>query len=473
MNRTVKKGILLFLCSLGFIKTYPAIIEGFAPDYAGRVLVFYTYSDPVLKNKNEALRLVIDDKGNFRQEVKTDVTLFCLSDFDIYKMMMMVTPESSLKIKLPPLRKKTLVESKNPYFKPVALWIQVIGAKDDEINNLVSKLELRYNQLTNRYFNQLYYRNSTDYLDSVKVALESEFLIYNQPLLKRQVGLKLKILESEINPAGNLKIFKGIFLPDYDITNPAFIDLFDMVFANKLTDEANSIKAGDLKKAISSGNLVLIKNFFREKYNLDANVADYVILKILHDAYYSRQFSEKTIVTMLDDKLFVDNADKKIREIAAGVKQKLLFLSPGSIAPVICLEDLSEQPQCSDKLKENTYVLFADTEMKVCQEHLKYLSTIASKFKSPFGIYIVIKNSDIKTIKKFFSENEIPGIKVIEDLDNRFAGEYKVRSYPSAFLLDGNHKVLLAPAKNPLDGFEMEYAVLLREKQMEKFRNQR
>jgi hypothetical protein len=473
MNRTVKKGILIFLCSLGLIKTYPATIEGFEPDYAGRILTFYTYSDPVLKNKNEAFRLVIDSKGNFRQEVKTDETLFCLSDFDIYRILMIVTPESSLKIKLPPLRKKALVESKNPFFKPVVLWIQVVGAKDGEVNELVSKLELKYNQLTNRYFNQLYYRNSTGYIDSVKIALETEFQGYNQPLLKRQVELKLKILESEINPASNQKIFKGISLPDYNITNPAFIDLFDMVFANKLTYEANSIKAEDLKKAINSSNLPQIKKFFCEKYNLNANVADYVVLKIIHDAYYSNQFSPKAILSMLDDKLFVENADKKIREIAAGVKQKLLFLSKGTMAPVICLNDLNEQPQCSNKLKENTYVLFADVEMKVCQEHLKYLASIALKFKSQLGIYIVVKNSDINAIKKFFSENEIPGIKVIEDFDNHFAGEYKVRSYPSAFLFDGNHKVMLAPAKNPLDGFEIEYAALLREKQMEKFRNQR
>jgi hypothetical protein len=473
MNRNIKTGILLLFCSILFSRAFPAVIEGYEPDYAGRVLVFYTYSDPILKNQDEAFRITIDGKGNFRQEVKLNSTLFCLSDFDVYKVMLIVTPESSLKIKLPALRKKTLPESKNPYFKPITLWLPVASGGENEVNHLVSALELRYNQLTTRYFNQLYFQHSDACLDSVKTQIEGEFDKYDSPLLKKQTTLKIKLLESDIYPTRQQKIFKGVSLKDYNLSNPVFIDLFDQVFNNKLTYEANSVKSEDLKKAIAICNLAYVKKYFAEKYCLDNKLIDYVLLKIIHDAYFTNLFPQKTIVSMLDDSLLKTNEDIKIREIASGVKQKLLFLSTASIAPAICLNDLSGQRQCSDKLKKTTYLLFVDMEMKVCREHLKYLSTIESKFKNQLAIFIVIKNSDFATINKFFSENQIPGIKVLDGKGDSVAAEYKIRSYPSAFLLDENHKVVLSPAKNPLDGFEVEYAAILKGKQMERFRNQR
>jgi hypothetical protein len=474
MDKIIKKGLLvIFILFLGIFEIYAATIQGFEPEYAGRILIFYIYSDPITKNETELFRLTIDQKGNFREEVELSGTAFCLSDFDVFKGMIILEPESSFKIKLPPLREKTLLESKNPYFKPIVLWIQTITGKEDEINHLVSKLEQRYNQLTSQYFNQLYYQNSLIYLDSVKSILHSEFSNYSQPLLKTQMELKLKQLEADVNPASHQKIFKGFFTSSLSYSNPTFIDLFNQLFADKLTYEANSVKAGELKKAINTGNALFIKNYFQEKFNLDNVLADYVLLKVFHDAYYSNQFQKKIIISMLDNSIFVNNADKKIKKIATDVKQKLLFLAPGSAAPVICLNDLEGQRQCSDKLKEYKYLIFADTEMLVCREHLKYLVTIASKFKDQLEIYVIVKYSDVSKIQKFFTENEVPGIKVIEENNNHFAGEYKVRSYPSAFLLNQKHEIVLAPAKNPLDGFEIEFASLLRYVRIQKFRNQR
>lgn len=474
MNKVLKKALLLFAFFFaGYLKLYPAVIEGFGPAYAGRTLSFYKYSDPILKNNIGVFDLEVDDKGYFREEVNLTGTVFCLSDFDVYRVMLIVEPQSSLKIKLPPLRKKSLPESKNPYFKPVVLWLQVDSGNNSEINRIVSDIEQRFNQLTSKYFNQLYLQNSSAYIDTVKLSLQNEFAKSIQPIAKTQVLLKIKILEADIKPERHPDIFKNFSIPENFYTNPAFIGLFDLLFSNKLSFEANSVKAAELNKAVGANNIGFIKDYFSKKFNLDSGLTDYVLLKVLHDGYYSNQFPKNKIITMLESPAFSGNPNPGIKKIAGGIVQKLHFLSPGSVAPVICLGGLDGQQQCSDQLKGYRYIIFADTEMLVCREHLKYLATIREKFKGQPGIFIVARNSDLDKIREFFSRNDVPGIKVVETPSNQFAAEFKVRSYPSAFLLNEKNEVLLSPAKNPLDGFETEFASLLRNAQMEKFRNQR
>jgi hypothetical protein len=60
--------------------------------------------------------------------------------------------------------------------------------------------------------------------------------------------------------------------------------------------------------------------------------------------------------------------------------------------------------------------------------------------------------------KEFIKSNNIPGRVVIDTETNAIGRKYKVRSYPSAYLVNREHKVVLAPAKTPLDGFEHQLA---------------
>ncbi|MBN1819988.1 MAG: hypothetical protein JW833_04705 [Prolixibacteraceae bacterium] len=435
-------------------------------------LVFKVYTDPVTKNEKEIFRIKVGEDGSFSEKVETNEILYCHSDFGVYTGMLIIEPESDLKLKLPPFREKTALESKNPYFKPILIWLQIESNKKDEANQIVSRLEGSYNQLTSKYFNQLFYQRSTAYLDTVKNKLQGEFGNYQNPVIRNQLAFKLKILESDVNQANQKKVFQGVNPADFLYLNPAFSDLLNLVFENRLKFEANSIKGKELNAAVGKGDIGFIKKYFRENYHLESGLADLVLLKLFYDGYYSNQFDKSAIISILDDHHFSENEKKYIQELTLAVKEKLLFLSPGTLAPVICLKNTEGIQQCSDKIKSYEYIIFADPEMLVCREHLKYLKTVSEKFNN-IEFFIVLKYSEKADSKTFITENEIPGIIVWENQTNNFAEVYKIRSYPSAFLLNNKHEVVLAPAKNPLDGFELEFAGLLRNEQIRKFRNQR
>ena len=109
--------------------------------------------------------------------------------------------------------------------------------------------------------------------------------------------------------------------------------------------------------------------------------------------------------------------------------------------------------------------------MIVCREHLKYLSKIQERFQKNLEIYIVLRQTGETEMKKFFAENEVPGVKLIDENDE-FIEKYKVKSFPQCFLLDQNHRVKFVSAKAPLDGFEQQFGSFLQSELFERMRNQ-
>jgi hypothetical protein len=169
---------------------------------------------------------------------------------------------------------------------------------------------------------------------------------------------------------------------------------------------------------------------------------------------------------------FTGHQNRLIRETALNISEKITFLQPGNLAPPICLENPELKKICTSENKTKfKYIIFADTEMAVCREHLKYIPAIQQKFEKYLEIFIVLRKTDATQIKKFFVENEVPGIKLL-DKSNEFISLYKVKSFPQCYLLDENHKVEFADVKAPLDGFEQQFGDFIRKELFERQRNQ-
>ena len=103
------------------------------------------------------------------------------------------------------------------------------------------------------------------------------------------------------------------------------------------------------------------------------------------------------------------------------------------------------------------YILFADLEIPVCREQVKYLKTIQEKIGQELDILLILTPATRVSNQDFIRTEQIPG-KIVNDTNDKAIGKkYKIRSYPSALLLNRDHKVVLSPAKTPLDGFEYQF----------------
>jgi len=158
------------------------------------------------------------------------------------------------------------------------------------------------------------------------------------------------------------------------------------------------------------------------------------------------------------------------------VQAKLEHLKPGSKAPVICLKDTYGRRVCTDKTPGTEegkfkYLIFADTEMLVCREHLKYLTRTEEQFASHLEIIVVLRKTDLIEMKIFLEEENIRGIHLVDE-NGEYTEKYRVKSFPESFLLNAGHEVVFQQTKTPLDGFEQQFGPYLRQELFERQRNQ-
>lgn len=457
--------IFLLLTKISFT----SVLEGQNKEYAEKEIIFYTYSDPVSKAEKKLFSIQFDGEGKFKTEVQVSKTTFVFCEFGIYRGEFFLEPAKTIHPVFPPLREKSFADQKNPFFEPVLFWFSLQNEKG--LNQKILDFEAQYNLLTNTHFNQLYFRQSKEIFDTVVNTLNQKFPTSTNPVFENHKKLRIKFLESEVfrqNPEDGSEILATV--PEDMWEHPAFISYFERVFTNRLSFDAKNEKGSEIKRAVATNNISYLTEFVKNKYQLNGSIVQLATLKMLYDAFYSGEFPQNAILQILDSDNWKDNSDNKIVRITDNTIEKLTFLRPGTEAPKICLEDITGTKKCSDDNREKfKYLVFADIEMVVCQEQLKYLTRIEEMFQQNLEIILVLRDTDLNEIKNFLDSNRIPGEKFL-DKNEEFIQKFRIRAFPTCILLDEDHKVVFQDTKAPLDGFEQQFGAYL---QQELFRRQR
>ncbi len=463
--------ILLFFSLIPIAAWSATTIKVSNADYAGQKIDFYSYADPVTLERIHVFSIEFDKNGECSKALDVKQNQFVFSEFGIYRGMLILEANQTIDLLFPPLREKTFADQKNPYFEPVSFWFATASKK--QISSLISDFTIKLNQLTNTYFDRLYFRQSRVVYDSIVYFLNKDFSTVKSKEFQFHQQFTLKMMEAEAfreKPEDYSELFLTV-QPEFWIY-PSFINLFERTFNNQLSFEAKSIKGTELRTAVNQSNLDFLFDFVKNKFQLTGENGQLVLLKLLHDAWYSGDFSKSAVQSMVNSAVFTKSQNNVVKTTSGNIMDKITFLQPGTMAPTICLKDLSGEKICTNQNKSNfKYLVFIDLDMIVCKEHVKYLSKIYERFEKYLEIYIILQNTEHSEITGFFTENQVPGIKLI-DTDYFFSEKYRIKSFPQCFLLDENHKVEFATAKAPLDGFEQQFSAFLQSEFIERKRNQ-
>ena len=440
-------------------------------DYAGKKLDFFQHSDPISGEKELVFTLTFDSEGNCIENLNPTKTIYTFCDFGIYRGMLFLEPKATLNLKLPPFKEKSFADKKNPYYSPISFWIATENKA--QLNNKISSFNSGLNLEIDKHFNQLFYRQSRTVYDSLLVQIVDAFPDPQPETFS--IFKKLKIQQNEtdifrLNPEKYSETFNDIGSEFWN--HEVFINLFDKTFGRQLSFSANSIKGKGIKEAVGKKDLNFLLSFVKTKYKLKGDIVELALLKMLHDGFYSEQFAKPAIKSMVGNTTFSNHSNRIIRKSAENILTKISFLQKGKEAPFICLDDLEGKNKCTnnntDKYK---YIVFADVEMLVCQEHLKYLARIDEAFNKYLETFVILRNTDRNGIEDFFQKNKILGT-IIIDSEDKYIETYKVKSFPQCYLLNEKHQVVFENANAPLNGFEQQFGTWLRNELFMRQRNQ-
>ena len=461
---------LLLLVSLVYFTNASTTIKSENKEYAGKKLDFYQYSDPITKEREFVFSLIFDANGKSEASPKLNSTSFVYSDFGVYRGMLFIEPDETLVLKLPPSREKSFADQKNPYFSPVSFWFVTEDKK--QLNDHISGFTQTTNQLTDQFFNQLYFRQSKEIFDSISFQIDEKFPNTTSKTFNTHKKLTTQLIQVEafrLKPEKYSALFSSV---ESDMwLHPAFINLFENTFGGQLGFSAKSINGNEVKEAVNQKNISFLLKYVQNKYQVSGEMADLALLKMLYDGFYSGYFSNASIKELIKHDKFSKSSNHIINKSSHLILERFNHLQKDTRAPVICLNNLDGEKECTDSKKDKfKYIVFADTEMIVCREQLKYLANIEERYQKYLDIYVILRNTDNTKMKEFLTANKIPGVKLI-DKEGTYILEYKVRSFPVSFLLDENHTVKLPNAKAPLEGFESQFGAFLQQELIESQRN--
>ncbi len=423
---------------------------GKAPDYAQNSIDLNTLHDFISGEKIKLGNIRFNAEGVFNLEVELAETSLCFADFDGYQGLIYLEPGKSYEILFPPKRNLTEAQKRNPFTKPESVWFGLSNPSKDELNFQIQQFEQAYTTNENQYFNQIFVNRSKSLVDTIKLKLGKEFPTTKSTLFELHKQFRKANLDFALHQgkaAGFMETYFSSIKPAYHLA--AYSTLFNQVFLNYFSVLANTSHNTEIKTMINSAALQQLDEYFQKDLHFNTGLSHWILLKSMHDAYYSIQFSRASILRMLHQ--VKDRGWSAYEEKTAELLQiKLTWLNSGTFPPTLILKNLDGQKVSFSDFK-NTYIYlhFTNPDNTICRQHLDALKVISAHYKDKLVIINVIPDRS-----GFKNTSGWAGIFTTTEGDPEET--YKVKTYPNSFLLGKDGKLLLSPAPNPIDGLDRQ-----------------
>lgn len=432
------------------------MISGKASGYAKNTIELNTIHDFISEEKITLGTLRFNTDETFKLEVDIAETTLCFADFDGYHGMIYLEPGHSYEIVFPPKREMTEAQKRNPFFKPEPVWFGILKADKNELNFRIQQFEQAYTTYENNYFDRIFVNQAKSLVDTIKFKLESEFPKTNDTFFEAHKLFRLANLDFALYQGKSAKFMETYFSsikPPYNLA--AYSTIFNQVFLNYFDVLINQSNNQEIKKLIFSADIHQLDLYFQEKLKFNPSLSHLILLRSLHDAYYSKQFSKSLAIKMLDQ-IKGEGWSNLEQETTKLIRTKLTYLASGTMPPSINLKNMSGQKiSLSDFRSTYIYLHFTDPKNPICRQHLDALKTIADHYKGKLTIINVVpKGSAIKP------ENGWAGI--FTTSDSNLLETFKVKTFPNSFLIGKDGRLLLSPAPNPIDGLDRQLGQIMK-----------
>lgn len=438
-------------------------IYGNAPAYAGEEIEFFVSPNPVTRFEESAGKCNVDNNGNFNCELNIKKTCRIDIPLGIYRGYFYARPGNRYELALPLPKKKTEEQKLNPYFSETDIHLGILNEDKKGLNYLVRKFDETFRPLLNVAAIKAYTHKSADYIsfiDKLNKLEDSTSNIFYNNYKKYSIKLLQMVSSGYSSKKRNLFSFAGLPL---DYNNPSFITLFNQVFHQYFSSLGRSKNGQRIYTDINrtrnyTGLLETVKN---DLTFANDSLPELVILKNIYDGFYQEEFSNEGLLAILDSL----RSDTKISEhkfFAEQIREEVTRLMKGFPAPGFALPNITDSIIELKTLKgKYVYLCFCSARSYPCMEQISLLSDLLKKYSEKLSIVIVMADSDYSVVKKFAQNYGFEGIVLIAGTRNDLFKQYKIKAYPTYYLIDPDGNFVLSPAPSPIENFESGFRNIL------------
>lgn len=449
---------LLFVLCYSSLAAQNAVIKGNAPDYAGLELVFYRYADYITYTEEIAGKTLVNEEGHFELTIEANEINFIFSFVGIYRLYMFIHPGRIHEIALPERKDKTTSQILNPFFEETFVHIAVLNEDEKGLNRLISSFEYEYETIFAEIIQGRRIIYSMESIDSLVNPIEANYSgLSAEPFFDSYREYKYGFLQHVSLQQRSRSISDRLFLNRPVLyNNPAYMELFNQIYTKyflffgrtragrKIYDDIGKYQSLSRLKNTLSSNEVL-----REK-----NLLEFVILKGLHDGFYTADFYRKDLLVILDS-LRMNSQNEKHREISQNVQEKVTRLLAGYEPPSFELLDRDgESKTLSDFRGKYVYLNFCTPVSYTCLSEFETLQWLKNKHAGYLEIVTILLDENLESMQEFLTIRPYDWPFLFYGNTPKIMKEYDVRTFPTYYLIDREGKLILSPAPSPSENFE-------------------
>jgi peroxiredoxin len=456
MNK-IKCTALVFLVFIFSRLDADVYLSGNAPSYSGQELIFSTYSDPFTENETEIGKCRVFENGDFSVVLPVNEVTYIYSHLGIYKGYMYVEPGKSYFISFPDKTDKSAGDKLNPFYKETEFQFAIKKLDDKDINFLIMSFNDAYSPYYKK-FAGIYLRNTKSLLDTTITALKkinsNTGNSYYNTYVDYKIGYLKFLASQQKSKSVVLEYFQGRQIL---YSNPVYTDLFNQVFNKYFYFFGQSIIGKRIYQDINKDKSYYKLNQILQSDSIlkDSPLRELVILKCIHDEFYSDKFSRSGLLNILDS-LISKTTIEKHKEIAKYIRKKITRLMPGFAPPAFELFDKDGKlVKLSDFIGSYVYLNFCTCTSYSCLKEFDQLKHISEKYKEKLKVVTISTDDNLKDMMDYLNKVQLNWTFLHFGNQPQIMEWYDIRAFPTYFLIDTKGKLVLSPAASPGENFEM------------------
>lgn len=460
MLEYLRKILLCSLCLLGLSVSsmYATHVFGNAKEYANSELIFYRYQDRITYIKEEVFRLRVDGDGNFVADFGIDRITYIFAEFGVYYVYFYAEPNGNYEIILPEYVERTNAELFNSYFEPTEMHLGIKNMKETDLNYLIMDFDYYFNRYYNLKMEDLYINGLKTDVDTFINNINSRYKKYNNTYFQQYRRYRIAALKEMVTKREYESALVYSYYSNKEILydNPAYMDLFNSIYNNYFDNYLVSPGGADLYRIITYGHSIslLHKLIGSNPKHKRKQFRELVMLKGLNDAFANDNLQWLPLLLTLDS-LYITTEYPIHQQIAQNIADNSLTMAKGTVALPFELPDtVGNMMKLSDFRGKYLYLQFANTQTYSSAAEFDVLKRVFNRYKGLCIFVTILTDSDKEKAKKFIADNSLNWTFLFAEINSKVISDYKVRAYPTYYLIDPQGMLVMSPAPSPAENFE-------------------
>lgn len=436
-------------------------ISGQVPGAEGHSLRIVTNADLISARQLPLTKISISDNGHFSTQIKLEHTTQLFFKIGFQEGQMIAEPGQSYILNIGNFRQQDQV-SGNPFLRNMALDIQIQNPEARKLNNQLAHFNHDYDQFVLDHFNQVYRSRNHRLVEDFEQSINEKYPAASGSYLETQIRYKIGSLKQAGQLAGRRTLITQ-YLNQSPVKHfhPEYMYFLRQIFSKYFILPPHSLNKSALIQCINrqTAQEPLMQLLQQDSTVRNPELRELIMIHALFEVRGHPKIKTAAIDQILQETAqsgaFLSNREYA-RSILQWTKERLV----GFPAPKWELPDFKGQKhRLQDHKGAWLYLYFWSGSRKSCLDGLRIL---AQDFATKYSSQLLIIPICVDEIPPMDQINESHQLKHLSfDRNYELLERYRIKTFPSALLIDPSGKVIMAPAPTPGTALDREIEKLL------------